>query len=302
MICIADRFLDDGPITLRVDFPPHLDIKALGVRVGMPLRMEGEDWLLGEDILLRMSGATRWVPPAISGFASREMVLSRLRRLCHCLERDAPEAGLAPLVLHADSLAQGHPIILDGASPLARVASQRVTKLVKGVWARDEREIDDGVLGLIGIGPGLTPSGDDLLAGFIIGLIATLDCRDRASEGHQIEPRARQGSRAVIEPLARSIMRHAAGGTTQISGALLSHAVKGVGSDAVHRLLQAILQGVDAPEPTRAALEMATPGHTSGWDCLAGILLGLHLGLGLKETPADGRVGFANNVRVKTAV
>ena len=35
MICIGDRLLDDGPITLRVDLPWNLDFKALGVRLGM---------------------------------------------------------------------------------------------------------------------------------------------------------------------------------------------------------------------------------------------------------------------------
>ena len=302
MICIADRHLDDGPVTLRVDFPWHLDIKALGARPCMPLRMEGEDWLLGEDILLRISGATRWVPPAISEFASRATVLWRLRTLCDCLNRDIPEAGLAPLVRHADALARGRPIILDGASHLAGVASQRARKLSEGVWARDQREIDDGVRGLIGIGPGLTPSGDDLLAGFMIGLIATLDSPDRASSGYQVEQPALPGLHHVIEALGRTILSHAARGTTQISNALLSHAVKGVGSDSVHRLLQALLQRDDAPELTPAALEMATTGHTSGWDCLAGVLVGVHLGLRLTEAPAVGHDGFDSDVRLKTAV
>jgi hypothetical protein len=302
IICLADRHLDDGPITLRVDFPWHLNIKALGARAGMPLRVEGEDWLLGEDVLLRVSGATRWVPPAISGFASRSTVLRRLRILRHCLKRDVPEAGLAPLVWHADVLAQGRPVIFDSASLLARVATQRAAKLVQGVWARDEREIDDGVRGLIGIGPGLTPSGDDLLAGFMIGLIAVLDSRDRATEGHRLEQPALQGLHDVVAELGRTIIRHAAGGTTQISNALLSHAVKGVGSDSVHRLLQALLQRDDALEPTQAALEVATPGHTSGWDCLAGLLVGVHLGLRLAEAPAVGRDGFDCNAKLKTTV
>ena len=111
MICIADGRLDDGPITVRVDLPRHLDFKSLGVRLGMPLRMEEEDWLLGEEILLGISKAARWAPPAISGFASPAAVLRRLRTLCHSLERDVPEAGLAPLVRHAEALVHDNPII-----------------------------------------------------------------------------------------------------------------------------------------------------------------------------------------------
>ena len=297
MICIADRLLDDGPITLRVGFPWHHDFEALGARVGMPLRMEGKDWLLGEDIIFRISGATRWVPPTISRFASHATALSRLRTLCHCLEMDVPEAGLAPLALHGEDLAYRRPLILDGASPLACVASQKVAMLVEGVWAQNQGEIDDAALGLIGLGPGLTPSGDDLLAGFMIGLIATLGPRHQFLEGHEVDFPGRQGMPGVIAVLARIILQYAATGTTQISNALLTHAVKGMGSESVHRLLHSLLHRDGAPEPTPAALKMATPGHTSGWDCLAGILVGVHLGLRFNETLSSDSLAT-----IKTAV
>ena len=189
-------------------------------------------------------------------------------------------------------------MVLDGAGLLVHVVSRSVEKLVKGAEARDDRDIEDGVRGLIGIGPGLTPSGDDLLAGLVIGLIATNGSPDRTNYRHRVEGAATQGLSEVISALAGSIVRHAAGGTTQISNVLLSHAVKGVGSDSVHRLLQALLQRNDPPEPTQAALNLAILGHTSGWDCIAGILVGVHLGLCLRETPGAGRDGYA---RLKTA-
>ena len=221
-ICIADASLDDGPITVRVALPRHLDFKALGIRLGVPLRMEGEDWVLGDEILLRTSGATPWAPPAISGFASPATVLRRLRTVRHHLERDVPETGLAPLVRHVEDLALGGPIIRDGVGDLARIGSQRVTCLVEGVRKRDARRIDEAVRGLIGLGPGLTPSGDDLLAGFMIGLIATTGPWDPAPETHPGEPILRQGSEAVAAILAQSILGHAANGTTRISNALLA--------------------------------------------------------------------------------
>ena len=302
MICIADGCLDDGPITVRVASAPHVDFKALGVRLGMPLHMEGGDWLLGDDILLRISGAPRWVPPAISGFASPATVRNRLRTLGRCLERDVPAAGLASLVRHAEDLADGRPINLDRVSHLARLASQRLAELVQGVKARNERQIDDGVCGLIGLGPGLTPSGDDLLAGLMIGLITTPDSWGRATQAHQVErPLGKVLSEATAE-LTRAILRHAATGTTQISNALLSHAVQGVGSDSVHRLLQALLQRDDAPEPTPAALQITRTGHTSGWDCLAGILLGIHIGIRLRETATGAHSGFDGDAQLQTVV
>ena len=295
MVCIADARIENGPITVRAALPRHLDFKALGVRLGMPLRMEGEDWILGDEILLRLSGAARWVPPAISGFPSHATASRRMSTLCHGLERDVPEAGLAPLVRHAEDLAHGGQIILGSVSDLVHIASQRVAKIVEGVRAGRRRQIDDGVRGLIGLGPGLTPSGDDLLAGFMIGLITTSDLSDRAPK----EWPPRRGLADLTAAIARTILIHATTGTTRLSNALLSYAVKGVGSDSVHRLLQALLQSNDAPEPTAAALKMTRTGHTSGWDCLAGILLGIHLGIRLSGTPAVSGDGFA---RLTTAV
>ena len=258
---------------------------------------------MGEDILLRTSGATRWVAPAVTGFASPATVLGRLRALCRCLERDVPEAGLAALARYAEDLGYGRPIIFDrSAGHLTRVGVQRLAMLVDGVWARDQHQINAGVRGLIGLGPGLTPSGDDLLGGFMISLIAILDSPACGPETHQVGWSPREGLGDGVAELARTILRHAATETTQISCALLSHAVKGVGSDSVHRMLQALLQRDDAPEPTPAALKLTTVGHTSGWDCLAGILVGVHFGLRLGQTQTADGDGSEADTRLKMAV
>ncbi len=256
---------------------------------------------MGEDILLRTSGATRWVAPAVIGFASPATVIGRLGALRRCLERDVPEAGLAALARYAEDLGYGRPVFFDRrASHLTRVGVQRLTMLVDGVWALDQHQIDAGVRGLIGLGPGLTPSGDDLLGGFMIGLTAILDSPACGPETHQVGWSPREGLGDSVGELARTILRHAATETTQISCALLSHAVKGVGNDSVHRMLQALLQRDDAPEPSPTALKLTTLGHTSGWDCLAGILVGVHLGFRLRQTQtADGSEA---DTRLKMAV
>jgi hypothetical protein len=93
---------------------------------------------------------------------------------------------------------------------------------------------------LLGCGPGLTPSGDDLLAGFLVGARAFgLDVTD----------------------LRRTVLRHAPGTTTALSAALLWHAARGECTDAA-AAVAAALSGRGAPEPALASL--LAVGHTSG--------------------------------------
>lgn len=93
---------------------------------------------------------------------------------------------------------------------------------------------------LLGHGPGLTPSGDDVLAGFLIGAHAFgLD----------------------VTRLQREVIRRAPDATTALSATLLWHAARGECIDEV-AALAAALCGRGAPEPALACL--LAVGHTSG--------------------------------------
>jgi len=109
-----------------------------------------------------------------------------------------------------------------------------------------------GVGLLLGRGPGLTPSGDDALAGIL--LVA-----------HAL---------GLSAPLAAAV-RSRLGATTAVSAALLDAAADGYAAADVVALVNAALSGDDA------TLEGALPavlaiGHTSGRDLVAGIAGALH--------------------------
>jgi hypothetical protein len=118
---------------------------------------------------------------------------------------------------------------------------------------------------LSGLGPGLTPAGDDLLAGLALGLRAALAC--------------------LPGPLASALDSAVEGRTTDLAIARVRHAVAGRADEAVHDLLMALMSGTGdgLDEATRAAVDY---GHSSGADTLVGLFAGLALG----ATMADGRV------------
>ena len=277
IMCIAHRNIEDGPLTMRVAFPSRCDMADLGIRVGARVRSENGDLLLGDDVLLRTSSAALWRPPVIDKRASRNIILTRLGQLESFVAGNAPYDGLARLGRDAEPLANGGPVDSAKDSQLVNLALPALTSLVCGTWEREANGIEAGVKGLIGLGPGLTPSGDDLLAGFVVAL-SVLACTSKLEEHH----RRLMYLDGRVRSVRGSISRHAEEGTTEISAALLSQAAKGAASSSVHSLVRAIVAPV-GDDVLGAATALVNHGHTSGWDCLAGILLGTHLGLRIER-------------------
>jgi hypothetical protein len=110
-------------------------------------------------------------------------------------------------------------------------------------WLRHGLAVPNQAEALIGLGPGLTPSGDDYLGGMLVALHAL----------------ARE-QRAQV--LWRWLQPRLAARTSAISAAHLAAAAEGEAHEALHRVLQ---------DPSPAALAaLSAVGHCSGWDALAG--------------------------------
>lgn len=111
--------------------------------------------------------------------------------------------------------------------------------------------LDAAVAALAGWGPGLTPSGDDFLAGLMLALWA------------------QQGEAA--RPLCARIVAAAAPRTTRLSGAFLRAAAEGLADQRWHTLLHALAGACDAAVATAAQAVLAF-GASSGLDMLTGFL------------------------------
>jgi hypothetical protein len=103
---------------------------------------------------------------------------------------------------------------------------------------------------LLGAGPGLTPAGDDLLAGALVAGQATGDPR-------------------TADWRARTRDALAARSTTAVSRGLLHCALDGYATAELAAALTALCRGEDSREPVRRLLAV---GHSSGAALLAGVL------------------------------
>ncbi|WP_043636054.1 DUF2877 domain-containing protein [Nonomuraea candida] len=173
-----------------------------------------------------------------------------------------PPLSLSPTPVRARS-------VITGAEQVAELRERHVLARgigVPGLDVRAERllealtdrpyEVPGAVARLVGFGPGLTPSGDDLL----VGTLAVLSRIGR--------PAAR-----AFHTLADGVRVHAHR-TTDVGAHYLRLAAEGHFSEPIIGLVDALVSGAGLPARTKAALRV---GASSGADGVAGVLLGLRV-------------------------
>lgn len=143
--------------------------------------------------------------------------------------------------------------ILEGKEPkLAAIIEQ----IRSSVLAQERLKLEQALAGVLGLGPGLTPSGDDLILGLSIarGII-------RKALG-------------LGQGLWEVSVRQKLNNTHPLSAFFIEEALHGRGHEFVENALASLL-GIGAVKPEKAVERLLNLGATSGFD----IALGLYLAL-----------------------
>ena len=243
LVCITRADVDLGPFSVVTTAPRNADFRDFRLEADQIACVDDRRILIRGRLDVDLGSARRWTPECLRG---RPDPMRVARGLAHLRRRLPPEMigmGLGGVLkeeycVDADDpvgLAAGAPVLAARAFAAAALSGRRSP----GIWARR----------LIGLGPGMTPSGDDFLGGFLIALHA-VGCGNAARH------------------LWSEIRDEAHASTNSISYALLSAAAKGNGSAGLHAVLARILCGA---EPGSALTRLTRQGHSSGWDTLAGV-------------------------------
>ncbi|HEV8471299.1 MAG TPA: DUF2877 domain-containing protein [Methylomirabilota bacterium] len=165
----------------------------------------------------------------------------------------AAAASLGPPAGFGARLA-GRPLAfpLDGAAAAADALARACARDDAGAAAA-------AAMSLVGVGAGLTPSGDDFVGGAFFARAALA--------------RAAGGDHDAWRAAADAVRARATRGTHRISAALLGDLLDGDGWASLHDCAVALGRGDDGPA-LAAARRLAALGHSSGWDLLAGLLAG----------------------------
>lgn len=163
----------------------------------------------------------------------------------------------------------------NSGTPLNRKIGPPIMRLLDAAVEFDNEGAFRAAEEMIGLGPGVTPSGDDILLGFLAGLWST------AGED--------QKKLSFIRSFGNMIMR-LADRTSEISRTYLHHATRGQFSSSLSNLAQAIAAGEDIKSTAESALRV---GHSSGADSVTGLLIGL----GVQNAGIRERIFESGNTR-----
>jgi hypothetical protein len=233
---------------------------ATGFRVGQAIWLgpsappdRDADWRV------TLGGAPTWEPrPRVHRVAPRDLA-DRLRAARAAVIADGAGESLLPLLWASPPEARG-------AGPgVVRAAGAPVRLLSDAAARRDAASAARAARGLAGLGPGLTPSGDDLLAGFaaawtLVGDALGLD-------------------RAALGRVADGLVVGARHRASALGFAWLGHAVRGEVLEPMTGFVTTLLAArpQDLGAVVRGALSV---GSSSGTDWMVGFLLGGAAALG----------------------
>ncbi len=241
LVAVVATELLDGPLNLVLALPSTTRLDE--APVGAPVSCRGGTLDIAEAWQIDFAHAPIWnarVTP-LTVTPHLRLWLASIRRI---LDAEAPVESLA-------------------RPARVRRASEGMDLLEDGLRHRDVTVVREAADTLVGLGPGLTPSGDDVLAGTLLAI-------------------------ALLRPVEEDHWRQAIidasrGRTIRISEAYLEAAAAGEAGEAWHHLRRTLQHAAQSVPPAsdedpdlRAAVRgVLAFGETSGADMLAGFVLGM---------------------------
>jgi hypothetical protein len=233
------------------------DFRMIGLEAGMIVQASDANIRVPDaGLKIRLDAASRWSPRFQLSDEVADVATERWRRrtaATRTIAQARASAGGFGALLREDATHDDHLGIVGVVRPV-------VAELMAALETGDRSAAAQLATGLIGLGPGMTPSGDDAL----VGIEAALHALDWPAAGF----------------LALA-MDDVEDRTTALAATLLRHAAAGEFAERLHTLLAALVGSDD--ETIVTAIDRAVAwGATSGTDCLLGVLIGLDVAAGVR--------------------
>jgi hypothetical protein len=246
VVALVTPDVGNGPLNVVVQAEAGCFAETLP---GMHARLDREQLEIG-GLLVVLGAARTWEPrPDWDALRTRsDVIAGRLPALSALALRDAAADSL--MMLLQDPCAP-----VGGFSREVRAAARDGSAPLRAGWPGDKERAREGAVALAGLGGGLTPAGDDFLAGAMLWTWL---------------------AHPMPHSFCRMLAEASAPHTTILSAAFLRAAARGQCSAPWHHLLQALAQGAEQQQDTSrlepAVREVLAHGATSGADALAGFL------------------------------
>lgn len=248
LITLVTSGLANLPSSIKLDVGDACSFMHIPVWPDMEVRMNSKELVFKRvPLSIGLEGAKVWdaYPKFIKSNLSQDTVRRNLNRVREITLNYGSRDGLAPILdmKYANRLVS---FVLPYMESLNRALKQQDDSLIREISGK-----------LIGFGPGLTPSADDLL----LGVMASLFYLGNYF-GYSL---------SRIEKLTHSLIYGIKGRTTAISQAMLQNGANGLFHESLRNLMLAVTSREEVGEE---CFELLKTGETSGSDCAAGVVLG----------------------------
>lgn len=251
-------------------FRDGVPLHGRGILLSLPLQclhsgqdfwVEGYSLKIGRDLAIDLSRAVEWTPNPLRQWEIGPLVRVNdlVRQLLGTIAPDISDDGPGQMILGLSS-------ILNGWNEPAFSPESWQLPILSPVFALMTHCLEEGLSDietrgkeLIGLGPGLTPCGDDFLGGLLFA-------------AHWLRE-AYPGKLHLETQAIFNLIQWARNQTHPISHAILGDLAIGQGPEPLHDLLRLLLKGEDLNGRTMGAVDcLLKVGYTTGWCILAGLL------------------------------
>jgi len=237
--------------------------------VGQSFFAQGSFLKFGDGTVIDLSQAEEWTSSVVRPKDAEPLsvVNACTRRLLEAVTKLGNAKGFGQMIPQiipmTSSLVDGNRQAISKADPLLAKARNSILDLATACFNFDMAEATRRGKELVGLGPGLTPSGDDFLGGLLFA-------------AHSLKTAYPQDFNWEEEPVT-DLIDWASTQTHSISQVILRDHASGHGPEPLHEVVTSLLNGQDLGRTMGGVKRLTGIGDTSGWDILAGTLAGMLL-------------------------
>jgi len=163
-----------SPRTIVISGMENLSFKSLDIENGTELEFNDDNIIAKENgFTLNFGNASIWNPPELpdeNEFLSIEEINLNLRILKDIIYTSPSREGLVPLLENVEKDSPLEVFVKEQKPTMSEKARPYIDVLMWGIMSGDLEAIKRSAGSILGLGPGLTPSCDDFLAGLMLSL------------------------------------------------------------------------------------------------------------------------------------
>ena len=260
------EYISENSILIE-NHDPEFSFKTIGICDGMEVAQNNK-FLIGDKYEINdFDDIKRWAAPERPEFSSvveLETIMLNLRILRDTIYTSPSREGLVPLLENVELMGSIDLFLKSPEKGFVEKARPGIEQTMWGIYSYDIKAVEQCSKSIIGLGPGLTPSCDDFLAGLILSLkIGNEILRGNGHDGEK-----------YFNEIAQTIYKNAIDKTTIFSLNMLREACDGIGPVAAIDLIYSLLtkDPDEVSDNTKVLIKM---GETSGADTAIGIFYGI---------------------------